>query len=317
MTGRWRLGFSLALTTAFLWGVMPIALKIVLSGMDVYTISWYRFAFSAVVVGALLASTGQLPLWRSLKRRGWLLMLLALFGLVGNYVLYALALKHTTPSVTQIVIQLAPMLLLLGGVVVMRERFSPLQWVGFGALIVGLLLFFNRRLPELLDLSGGLGLGVAVLVLSSAVWATYGLAQKQLLKWLTSQQVLWLLYVAATILLLPFSTPAQIQALTAGQLCMLLFCGLNTVVAYGAFAEALQHWEVSRVSAILSTAPLVTVAGMWLTTSVVPGILEPERLNALSIAGALLVVAGSALSALSQAGKQETPAQVECQPAID
>ena len=109
MTGRWRLGFSLALTTAFLWGVMPIALKIVLSGMDVYTISWYRFAFSAVVVGALLASTGQLPLWRSLKRRGWLLMLLALFGLVGNYVLYALALKHTTPSVTQIVIQLAPM----------------------------------------------------------------------------------------------------------------------------------------------------------------------------------------------------------------
>ena len=48
---------------------------------------------------------------------------------------------------------------------------------------------------------------------------------------------------------------------------------------------------------------------MWLTTTVVPGVLEPERLNALSIAGALLVVAGSAVCALSQAGKQETPEQ--------
>ena len=137
----------------------------------------------------------------------------------------------------------------------MHERFSPVQWIGFTALLAGLLLFFNRRLPELFDLSGGLGLGVALLVLSSVVWAAYGMAQKQLLKWLNSQQVLWMLYVAATILLLPTASPATIQALTPGQLCMLLFCAVNTIVAYGAFAEALQHWEVSRVSAILAPRP--------------------------------------------------------------
>ena len=171
MTDRWRLGLSLALITSVLWGVMPIALKIVLEGMDVYTISWYRFALSALVVGVMLAATGQLPQWKSVPRRGWILMVVALLGLAGNYLLYAFALKHTTPSVTQTVIQLAPMLLLLGGVLVVRERFSPLQWCGFGALFIGLLLFFNRRLPELLDLSGGLGLGVALLVMSSVVWA--------------------------------------------------------------------------------------------------------------------------------------------------
>lgn len=317
MTGRWRLGLSLALITSLLWGVMPIALKILLEGMDVYTISWYRFALSAVVVGVMLAATGQLPPWKSVPRRGWMLMVVALLGLAGNYLLYAFALRHTTPSVTQTVIQLAPMLLLLGGVLVVRERFSRLQWCGFGALFIGLLLFFNRRLPELLDLSGGLGLGVALLVMSSVVWAAYGLAQKQLLKWLSSQQVLWILYAAATIVLLPTASLGTIQALSPGQLCMLLFCALNTIVAYGAFAEALQHWEVSRVSAILATAPLVTLSAMWLTTSLVPGLLEPERLNVLSIVGALLVVAGSALCALSQAGKQEAPEKVECQPAID
>ncbi len=67
MTGRWRLGLSLALITSLLWGVMPIALKILLEGMDVYTISWYRFALSAVVVGVMLAATGQLPPWKSCR----------------------------------------------------------------------------------------------------------------------------------------------------------------------------------------------------------------------------------------------------------
>ena len=66
MTGRWRIGLALALTTWFLWGVMQIALKIVLGGMDVYTISWYRFFLSALAVGVMLAVGGQLPNWKAL-----------------------------------------------------------------------------------------------------------------------------------------------------------------------------------------------------------------------------------------------------------
>ena len=317
MSGRWRLGLALALTTAVLWGVLPIALKITLQGMDAYTITWYRFALSALVVGLMLAATGQLPPLRSLRRDSWLLLLVALIGLIGNYLLYALALKHTTPAVTQTVIQVAPMFLLLGGLVVFRERFSTAQWFGFAVLLIGLALYFNRRLPELLDLSGDLGLGVALLILGALVWAAYGLAQKQLLKQLSSQQVLWILYLASVIVLLPATHLTTIRALSPGELFMLLFCGVNTIVAYGAFAEAMQHWEVSRVSAVLAIAPLVTLSAMWLTTRIVPGLLEPEHLNALGLAGALLVVSGSAVCALSQAGRQESTAKVECRPAID
>ena len=317
MTGRWRLGLALALTTAVLWGVLPIALKITLQGMDAYTITWYRFVLSSLVVGVMLAATGQLPPLRSLDRHVWLLLLVALIGLIGNYLLYALALKHATPAVTQTVIQLAPMFLLLGGLLFFRERFSTVQWIGFAGLLAGLALFFNRRLPELLGLNAGLGLGVTLLVLAALVWAGYGLAQKQLLQQLSSQQILWVLYLASVLVLLPATHPATIRALSPGELLMLLFCGLNTIVAYGAFAEAMRHWEVSRVSAVLSIAPLVTLAAMWLTTRIVPGLLEPERLNALSIAGALLVVGSSAVCALSRAGRQESVAKVECSPAID
>lgn len=317
MTGRWRLGLALALTTAVLWGLMPVALKITLRGMDGYTITWYRFAASALVVGVMLAATRKLPQLGSLGGRGWLLMLIALGGLIGNYLLYVFALLYTTPAVTQVVIQLAPIFLLLGGLALFGERFSRAQWLGLGTLLVGLALFFNRRLPLLFDLQGELGVGVGLIVICSMVWASYGLAQKQLLKQLSSQQILWILYVAAAIVLIPTTHPAAIRTMSAGEITMLVFCAVNTIVAYGAFAEAMQHWEVSRVSSILAIAPLVTLGTMWLTTTLVPGLLEPEHLNGLGILGALLVVAGSAVCALGAPAKQETPANVECRPAID
>jgi drug/metabolite transporter (DMT)-like permease len=71
------------------------------------------------------------------------------------------------------------------------------------------------------------------------------------------------------------------------------------------------------VSSILALAPLVTLGTMWLTTKLVPGLLEPEHLNALGVLGALLVVAGSAVCALGAPARLETPASVECRPAID
>lgn len=298
VTGRWQLGLVLALVTALCWGVLPVALKITLTGMDPYTITWYRFAVAAFVLGAILAATRRLPALGSLDRYGWGLLAVALLGLVGNYVLYLLALEQTSPTVTQTVIQVSPICLLLGGLIFFKERFSTRQWLGFSILIPGLALFFNRRLPELTDFGQGLGLGVLMLIVAAIVWTGYALAQKQLLKTLNSQQILWVLYLGAVLLLLPTSAPLTVRSLEPLQGWLLAFCCANTLIAYGAFAEALEHWEVSRVSAVLSLAPLFTLATMWLVNAFAPGLLQPEALNALSIGGALLVVAGSALCAL-------------------
>jgi drug/metabolite transporter (DMT)-like permease len=297
-TGRWKLGLTLALVTAAFWGILPIGLKLLLTGMDAFTITWYRFTVAALVLALVLAASRRVPVISSLRRHDWLLLGMALLGLVANYILYLLALHHVTPTVNQTVIQLSPMFLLIGGLIVFRERFSRWQWLGFAALIIGLILFFNRRLPELATMGGGYGLGVALLLAAAVVWAVYGLVQKQLLKRMSSQQILLVLYLGAVLLLLPLSSPADIRELDALEWWMLAFCCANTLIGYGAFAEALEHWEISRVSAVLSLAPLFTLAGMWLVEHLFPGLLEPEGLNALSIVGALLVVAGSSLSAL-------------------
>jgi drug/metabolite transporter (DMT)-like permease len=299
-SGRWRLGFILALSTAVLWGVLPIALEVVLKALDPFTVTWIRFAASGLFLGVILAATGGLPPLGSLGRRVWILLTIAFAGLTGNYVLYIVALVHTSPTISQTVAQLGPMLLLLGGLIIFKERFSGLQWLGFAVLIGGLVLFFHNRLLELQHISGGLGLGVAFLIIAAIVWSAYGLAQKRLLRWLDPQQILLFIYLGATIALFPWTALGPVRHLNVLQFSMLTFCCLNTLLAYGAFAEGLKHWEVSRFSAVLATAPLFTVAGMWIVGRFVPGLVASEHLDLLSILGTLFVVAGSVTCAVAR-----------------
>lgn len=295
---HWRLALILALLTAALWGVLPLALRIVTQGMDPITVTWYRFATAAVLLGSYLAFTGGLP---RLAREPWAvrgLLLAAALGLTANYVLFVVGVKMTTPATTVTVNQLANVFLLLGGLLLFHERFGKLQWSGLPILLAGQLLFFNRRLPLLFTTDTHTGLGVALVMVGSLCWAGYGLAQKQLLKRLSSAQVLWLFYVAGMLMLWPWAHPSQLAALDAPARGALLFCALNTLIGYGAFAEAMKLWQVTRVTALVATTPLFTllaalIAGSWLHLAS-----ASEPLNALAVAGAVAVVAGSALCAL-------------------
>ena len=160
-----------------LWGLLPIALKVVLARLDPYTITWYRFAASALVLGTVLAPTQRLPAFGAMNRRTWLLVVFALAALVGNYVLYLVALVHATPTVNQTVNQLAADVPAVGRAPCVTRNDSPPGNGPVRAAADGLLLFFNWRLSELRDLSGGLGLGVMLLVIAAIVWAAYGLVQ--------------------------------------------------------------------------------------------------------------------------------------------
>ena len=297
-SGRWRLGLALALTTAVFWGLLPIALKVTLTGLDAWTLTWYRFATASIALGIFLAWRRRLPLKAPLTRRGWWLYLAALLCLVANYVSYLVSLELTSPTVAQVLIQLAPVFLLFGGLLVFRERFAPLQWAGFGVLVVGLAVFFHDRLAEVVAIETRLGLGVAIMLFAAVSWAVYALAQKQLLTQLASEQVLFLLYLGAVPLLLPPAHLAQVLALDGLQLGMLAFCCANTVIAYGCFAEALEHWEVSRVSAVVTLAPIFTLLGVHAAAWLWPVAAPAEALTGWNLLGAALVVGGSMTTAL-------------------
>ena len=298
-SGRWLYGLSLSLLTATLWGVLPIQLKQVLQTMDAVTVTWYRLFSSGLILCAWLASRGRLPALHPLGSGGRRLLGVAIGGLAANYVLYMLGLERLSAGTTQLIIQTAPILLLLASLLVFRESFDRGQCLGLLVLLLGFGLFFNQHLDELFGSLGSYTLGVLTILASALAWVFYGLAQKQLLTVWSSAQIMMAIYLACAALLTPWAHPAQLLQLNAVQAWLLLACCLNTLVAYGAFAEALAHWQASRVSAALALTPLVTLAVVALAARLWPAQVQAEGLNGLAYLGAGLVAAGSALAALA------------------
>ena len=300
-SGRWMFGLFLSLVTTLLWGVLPIMLKQVLQAMDPVTVTWYRLLSSGLILFVWLGASRRLPALRPLQGNGRWLLVLAVLGLTANYVLYLFGLERLSAGTTQLLIQTAPIMLLLASLLVFRESFSRGQFFGLLVLLLGFGLFFNQRLGELFGSLGSYTLGVLTVLAAALVWVFYGLAQKQLLTVWSSAQIMMAIYLACAALLTPWAAPAQLLELSSLQFWLLVGCCLNTLVAYGAFAEALAHWEASRVSAALALTPLVTLAAVAASAGLWPAQVQAEQLNVLAYFGALLVACGSALAALLKA----------------
>ncbi|MCY7337179.1 MAG: DMT family transporter [Chamaesiphon sp.] len=300
-TGNWRLGLGLSLITVVLWGLVPVALAIVLNKLDTYTINWFRFATAFILLGCYLAKQGNLPKLAQLRRVPIYLFTIAILGLTGNYIFFVMGLKATSPSHAEVLIQLAGVFLSLGGLLIFKERYTRYQWLGVGVLVTGFIGFFYEQLKVLASDSVGAASpfenryisGSIMLIVAGISWAIYALIQKQLLTKLDSTHIMWVIYGACGLLFQTMAKPQTLLQLNSIEWIALIFCGLNTVIAYGAFAESLQHLEASRVSAILALAPIFTIVSMSLTAWLAPGLVTPEHITSLGLLGAILVVTGS------------------------
>lgn len=301
-SGRWKLGLGLALVTAGLWGSLPVALKSLLSTMEAQTVVWYRFTFATLLLGLVLGWRRKLPAPLPRKRSVWTLLGIASIAFAANNIVFVMALGYITPTAAQVLIQLAPMMLLAGGIFVFKERFHRGQAFGVLLLVSGVALFFRDRVQELFSGLGAYAFGVLLVVVAAALWAAYAMAQKQLLTEYGSPVLMWMIYASGALMILPLASPLQWMALDAVQVGVLLYCSLLTVLGYGAFAEALAHWEATRVSAVIAVTPLITWSLNQLASVLAPGYAQAESFSLLSLAGAGLVTVGSALAALGKRG---------------
>lgn len=306
-TGEWKLGALLAAATMLLWSSLPVALEVALESMDPYTLTWYRFLAAGLVSAIWLGGTGRLGRYARVSRTGWALLSLAALALTSNYVFYLLGLARTSPGNIQVIIQLGPVFLALGAMLIYGERYTTVQWAGFLTLIAGLGIFFRDQVAFLagnIDTYAG---GVALIVLAAAVWATYALAQKQVLGELSSPLIMLFIYAAAVLLLAPLATPLQVLDLDWLHGIAVAYCAFNTLAAYAAFSEALNHWEASRVGAVLALTPLGTLTVVSLLSDLWPAHVRPETISALGIAGAVIVVVGSMTTSLGSRRRRRAP----------
>ena len=298
---NWKVGLPLALTTAFLWALLPIAMKGLIADLDSTTVTWYRFFGAALFAGAFYGWRRDLELGKLLRGRLLPFTVLAVSGLLGNYIAYAWGLNYITPGALQVLIQLAPLLLLVFSVIWLGERFSARQWMGVMLVCIGLPLFFNLRLSELIQGNNAQYLiGVGLVAIAAVTWAIYGLFQKKIVAESRPQNLLVMIYLAGTLCFLPVANPSDALQLDTLGWGLLLFLTANTLIAYGAFAKAMAAWEASRVSATLALVPLMTLALSAIIGALWPDYIELEPMNWISWLGALTVVFGSLLAAIGR-----------------
>ncbi|MTJ12011.1 DMT family transporter [Anabaena sp. UHCC 0187] len=299
-SGRWRLGLGLSLVTVFLWGILPLALTVTLQALDVYTVVWFRFLTAFLLLVIYLFSQQKLPNLAELRATSWQLLVVATIFLAANYFLFMQGLALTTPANAQVIIQLSSVLLSFGGLIIFHERYTLSQWLGVAILTLGFALFFHAQLATIITAKGQYLLGSGLTVLGAIAWAIYALSQKQLLQSLSSAKIMLIIYGGCALLFTPFAKIKTIFTLDSFHFSTLLFCAFNTLIAYGAFAESLAHWQASRVSSVIALTPIITLTSVWLMSVSFPSIITPENISLTGIFGALLVVSGSISIALGR-----------------
>jgi len=295
LSGRWKLGLLLAASTAIMWGILPIMLSGLLNTLDPITTTFFRFSLAAILITPYLIVRRRLVNRHKMASLNLVMKFLAAGLLLTiNYALYIFGLEKTSAEASQIMMQIAPVLLLLAGVWVFKEQFSPLQWCGFILFVSGLIMFFSPRFDDVFISLSDYGIGLLMLIGAAASWVGYAIIQKILLREFNAEETMLVFYWIGALVFLPFSNFDTLDQLTSLQWLLLALCGFNTLIAYGCFSEAMVHIEASRVSAVIAMTPLVTVSIVQLIP--IPGIIA-EPLFLVSLVGAVCVVGGSIITA--------------------
>ena len=291
-SGHFLRGILFSVVTALLWGVLPIILKISLQGFTIGTIAWFRFSLAFLLLGIFLQFKGNRPL-SILSKPPWM----GVFGglcLTANYYWVTLGVEISGPSNMAVLIQTASVFLVLTGVFVFRERLTTRQVFGMFVVVAGLSLFFFDQQSRVV-MSSEYYFADFLIIMSAIVWVGYMISQKFLSREYGAQSINFLVYTVATLMLV--GTVEWLEFASAGfnAWWALIFCGVNTLIAYGALAEAVKYIPLALISVIISLNPLITLIGMEILPAIGFANLQPDPIGMVGYFGGAIAVTGVVL----------------------
>lgn len=288
-----RNGALYALFTASLWGFMAIILKVITYDIPPVTVVWFRFAIAFLILAAwtLIFRKSDFTIFR---KPPFLLLLAALF-LAGNYTGFIAGIRYVSPSSSQVFIQIAPVSFALSGILIFREHVNWKHIVGFVLVLSGIALFYSEQLRDLAAGAEHFTLGMVLVLLGGLSWAAFATAQKALLKKIGPNQLNLFVYGSCALALLPLVKFTQLGGMHYVNWIILVYLGLNTVLAYGSLSMAIKLTEATRVSVIITLNPIITFITMAILTRMQVSWIEPEYFSLFSILGALSVLSGAML----------------------
>ena len=164
----WRaLGMGMAF--ALMWSSAFTSARIIVSAAPPLTTLSLRFLISGLLAIGIALALGQT--WR-LTRAQWRATML--FGIWQNALYLGLnfvAMQTVQASLAAIIASTMPLVVALGGWIVLREKLRPMAIVGLFAGIAGVAIIMGARLQAGVDLLGVLYCGIGVLALAFATMA--------------------------------------------------------------------------------------------------------------------------------------------------
>jgi len=290
---------ALLLFAVVIWGMQPLAIKIVLHFFSVAFTAFARSLAASLLFGALAVlqkRVGHAAAPRSNADRvrvaAWLII--GGLGLGFSNIAWNLSLLYTTVGATTVLSLISSVIIALYGIFFLAERCNPLRGGAIFLSLCGMFLIswngedlsalVNSRyfLGNLLALAGGVG------------WALCALAQKVTVRGRSSVSVVAPMFVLSTLLC---AFPASFGTVLVGpfSLSMLALMLLTGILGMGLanvlFAQAMRTIPASVGAAVLAVNPLIAF--------VAASLLLHEPVTVYLLFGAPLTSGGVALAFLS------------------
>ncbi|MDO9174218.1 MAG: DMT family transporter, partial [Actinomycetota bacterium] len=186
--------------TVFFWGAAFIAIRavIVSDALSPGQLSSARLTLAAVALGAIVAVRGGVALPRG---RDWLsFVVLGVIGQAAYHLLLNAGERTVDGGTASLLVQVAPMIAAVSAVVFLGERLTTAGWVGSAIAFAGACVITLAP-----GASGGSAQGLALVALSTLLWAAYLVIQKSIAhRYDPLALTAWPMWVGA-VTLLPFS----------------------------------------------------------------------------------------------------------------
>jgi drug/metabolite transporter (DMT)-like permease len=283
-------GIFYSIIAALMWGILAIALKVALKDLNSVSIVWVRFSIAFLVLCGYLAikRPNAFAIFRHPPRQ----LIIATLALGFNYLGFMKGLEYTSPGNAQVFIQLGPVLFALTGIYIFKEKINWKHVVGFIIVLCGLGLFYREQLLAMASKTN-YSLGILWVIGGAISWAVYAVYQKKLAHRCSTHQLNIFIYGICTLLFAPLPDYASFANLDLLAWLLVLFLGLNTLIAYGAIAMAFRYLDSSKVSVIITMNPLLTFALMYIFGKMNVSWITAEHFSVVSMLGALLALGGA------------------------
>jgi drug/metabolite transporter (DMT)-like permease len=267
-------------------GANAVAVRFTVEEMDPFWGATLRFA-AATAIFAFIVLVRRLPLPRGRTLGGVLLYGILNFGL--SFALIYFAIREMTAGFAVVILALTPLLTFLFAVL---HRLEPFRWrVLLGALLalVGIALSF------LSQAEGGAPLWAVLFMVGGAACFAEATVVLKKLPPVSPVSTNAVGMAAATLLLAVLSLVAEESWLLPQQsqtwAAVLYLIIFGSVVLFYLFVYVIQHWTATASSYVVVLSPFVAVP--------LGALLAGEEITAGLLVGAVLVLAGAYVGALS------------------